>query len=185
MARRSTPRIFCLEGDWGSNLKDKSSVRPLLDFLVQDARIDFIYRDIGTIEELQFYIRKWGQNQYKRYSIGYFAFHGEPGCIFVGRHKLTLSELADMLGRVCEGKTIYFGSCSTLDVRKREMDAFRQATRARCVCGYNEEVDWFISAAFELLLFSALTEFSRMDAIERFLKQYRGLIKKLGFKMYK
>jgi len=184
MARRRKPGIFCLEGDWSPNLRNQDSVRPLLQFLQQDGRIDFIHRDVGTPEELEFYVNKWSQRSYSSYRIGYFAFHGKPGRIFIGRRTLTLEQLGDIMEGACDGKIIYFGTCATLDVPRRELQEFRERTRARCVCGYTEDVDWFSSSAFDLLLFSEFIFYKRMDAIEQHLKRYKGLQRELGFRMY-
>ena len=150
----------------------------------QQDGIHFIHRDVGTEEELRFYLRKWGQRGYQRYRIGYFAFHGEEGCIWIGRRKLSLEQLGELMQSRCRGKIIYFGSCATLAAGKRAMDRFLACTKARCVCGYTEEVAWYPSAAFEILLLGALIDFRRRDAADRFLRRYRGLIQELGFKAY-
>jgi hypothetical protein len=42
-----------------------------------------------------------------------------------------------------------------------------------------------VSAAFDLILFDALTHYQRMDAVERYMKRNQpGLVKKLGFRMF-
>ena len=184
MAYRKKPGIFCLEGDWFTNLYRKGSVRSLLEFLEREGRIDFIYRDIGTPGELDFYIKKWQLRKYSSFNIGYFAFHGEPEAIFIGQKRVSLDQLGVLLAGSCRGKVIYFGSCSTLGAHPDIMKEFQRVTRAKCVCGYTIDVDWFPSAAFELLLFDALTKFKRIDAVENYLKQYRSLKNLLGFKMY-
>ncbi|NOY06052.1 MAG: hypothetical protein GXO82_05405 [Chlorobi bacterium] len=184
MATRRKPGIFCLEGDWSPDLKERNTVRPLLQFLEQSNRINFIYRDVGTVEELQFYMNKWRQRAYRSYKIGYFAFHGEPDTILIGRKRLSLDQLGDFLEGACRGKIVYFGSCATLDIGRAKVLEFTRKTKARCVCGYTKDVDWFSSSAFELLLFSTLTRYTRMDAVERHLTSYRSLTRELGFKMY-
>ena len=89
-----------------------------------------------------------------------------------------------MKNGVCKGKILFFDSCATLSVGKRRINKFITKTKARCVCGYKKEVEWFPSAALVLLLLSTLNDFTRMDAVERHLMGYRDLTKKLGFKMY-
>mgnify|MGYP003974485591 CR=1 FL=1 len=184
MARRTIPSVFCLEGDWRSDLRKRDSVRPILDLMAQEDKVKYIHRDVGTVEELEFYLRKWRQRAYQRYSIGYFAFHGEKGGIWIGRKQLSLVELADLMGSSCQGRIIYLGSCSTLGAGKRAMTRFLGLTKARCVCGYTTDVDWYPSAAFEILLFDAFTKFKRRDAMDRHLRKYTGLIRELGFKAY-
>ena len=184
MAIKKKHGIFCFEGEWSPNLKDESSMRTLLQFLKQNDQIDFIFRDIGTIEELKFYIRKWKQKAYKKYNIGYFAFHGRPGHLQIGRKELSLGELGDLLEGACKGKVLLFDSCATLGVGKKQINKFISKTKARCVCGYKKDVYWFPSAALVILLLSTLNDFTRMDAVERRLMSYRDLTRKLGFEMH-
>ena len=186
MPRRSKPGIFCLEGQWSPSLKDGSTVRPLLEFLANTDRINFIYRDVGTPTELRHYVEQWTRRAYGAYPIGYFAFHGDPGCLYIGGTALDLEDVGDLLAGTCEGKILYFGSCSTLQVGRGRIDAFRHRTRARSVCGYVKPIDWFPSAAFELMLFDALTCYKRLDAAERWLRtSYPGLVRQLGFRLYR
>jgi hypothetical protein len=96
-----------------------------------------------------------------------------------------LVQLGEELRGVCAGKILYFGSCGVLDIPKREVEAFRRTTKARCVVGYVEDVGWYAIAAFELALLEALTYYRRADAVEAWLaNQYPGLARKLGFRMY-
>lgn len=183
--RKKQPGIFCLEGDWSPRLTQELRIRKLLEFLASSGKIKLVYRDVGTPSDLEFYARKWGQHAYDNYKIGYFAFHGSPGGIHIGRRFLKLDQLAKALAGSCAGKVIYFGSCATLKVSTRKIQEFRAATRAKCVCGYTDDVGWFESAAFELLLFDALTWYRRIDAAERYLSDYRGLQRRLGFRLYK
>ena len=185
MARRAVPGIFCVEGGWSSRLDDESSVRPLLEFLRDRGKVRFTLDEVHSLDALETVVRKWPQARYARYSLGYFGFHGQPGCLRLGRRKITLEELGEHLAGACAGKTIYFGSCSVLDIPTRRIQEFRRITKARCVAGYKSDVEWFESAAFDLLLFDALTHYKRLDAVERYLrKEQSSLSRRLGFCMY-
>jgi hypothetical protein len=109
-----------------------------------------------------------------------------PGRLLVGRRYITLEQMGDVLAGQCAGKTLYFGSCGVLGIKAREVEAFRRRTKARCVIGFKEQdVDWMVSAAFDLVLFDALTAYQRMDAVERYMKRNQpALVKKLGFQMF-
>jgi hypothetical protein len=184
MARRQTPGIFCVEGGWSPKLTDKSSVRPLLEYLEGVGQIRFLHDNVRTVSELVHLIRLWPQRQYQRYSIGYFGFHGVPGRLRIGRQFITLDELAEEMNGSSAGKTIYFGSCSVLDLKRREIEEFRRATKARCVAGFDRDIDWHESAAFDLILFEALTYYRRIDAVDRWLREnYGSLVRRLGFRM--
>ncbi len=184
MALRRKPGIFCLEGEWSSKLTDRSSVEPLLKTLEQVGRIDYIYRRVTTFDALVEQVQRWGQKQYRSYAVGYFAFHGSPGFLHSGRRRVSLSDLGDMLRGTCRGKMLYFGACETIDIGRREVDAFRQVTGARAVMGFTHSVDWLESAAFDLLLLDALTYYRRSDKIEGWMRGEHGqLCRRLGFKI--
>ena len=51
----------------------------------------------------------------------------------------------------CKKRIIHFGSCGTLDIHGNRVRSFLQRTGALAVCGYKSEVDWMLSAAFEII----------------------------------
>lgn len=154
----STKGIFCIEGLWENNLRQKSTVQPILDLLHLNEKIPYIYRDSATIEELEFYLKKWTQQAYKRYPILYLAFHGEENEIAPGRGNYSIDYLREVIKGKCENKIIIFASCSTVSIDKRRLKTFLKDTNALAICGYKNDVDWMISTAFELLLLSTMQE---------------------------
>jgi hypothetical protein len=180
VARCAPPGVFCIEGGWSRHLADRSSVRPLLELLENQGCVTFIHRDAGTPGEFEFYLNKWVQRGYDRYALAYFAFHGDPGGLWIGRYWYTLEKLAELLRGRCAGLVLYFGSCSTLDIDDDELAWFRRVTKARAVCGYNADVDWLESAAFELLLIQAVTRYKRINAgFEWLERSYGDLVDRL------
>lgn len=181
--RRTPPGVFCLEGPWSARLTDTSSVRPLLEVLEGRKVIRFIHRDAATLVEFETYLRQWSQRQYSDFGFGYLAFHGEPGSIRIGRHVHTLDDLAGSLHRSLAGRTLYFGSCQTLNIDRDDAEEFRRATGARAVCGYTQEIDWIESAAFELNLIHAVTSYDRIDAGFKYLQRtHSGACENLGLR---
>ncbi len=153
--------IYCLEGLWNhQDIKDKSTVLPILDLLEKRNYCDYIYHDCATKEELEFFLDKWTRlSVSNKYPILYFAFHGEEGSIFfTNKKKYTLDELGDFLEGKCFGKVIYFGSCSTLKIDKRIIKSFLEKTGAIAAIGYKTDVDWIQSTACDLFVFEALQE---------------------------
>ena len=60
----------------------------------------------------------------------------------------------------------------------------REPLGVRAITGFREDVDWFESMAFELLLFDCLTHYKRLDAAEAYIKKnYGQLARRLGFVM--
>jgi hypothetical protein len=163
---RGNKNIYCLEGLWNDyNLKDKSSVHPLLDFLETSNACRYIYHDCATKDELQFFLKKWAQKSIlNKFPILYLACHGEEEKIFLNRKDfLTLNEIADILEDKCYGTVFYFGSCSTLNIDKRKIQSFLTRTNAIAAIGYRVDVDWMKSSACDLLVFEAL-QHDRLDS---------------------
>ncbi len=151
--------IYCLEGMWNDyNLKDKSSVMPILELLLKTNYCDYIYHDCATKPEFEFFISKWAQKSISnKYPILYLAFHGEEERIYLNRKDyVTLDEIAEMLNDKCYGKLFYFASCSTLNIDKRKIQRFLTKTNAIAAFGYTIDVHWMTATACELLIFEAM-----------------------------
>jgi hypothetical protein len=151
--------IYCIEGLWDySNIRDKSTVLPILDLLEKKGFCDYIYHDCATKGELEFFLEKWKNKTInEKFPILYLAFHGEKGCIFLTqKDTYSLEELSGFLGDKGAGKIIYFGSCSTLNIDKRIIKSFLEKTGAIAAIGYKTQVDWIQSAACDLFVFEAL-----------------------------
>jgi hypothetical protein len=179
------PGIFCVEGGWSPKLTNRDSVLPLLHFVRGMERIDgLVHRYVDTVDGLIEVVKRWGQNQYAHLSLGYFGFHGEPGQVRLGRKSVSLDQLGDVLEGCCRGRVVYFGSCGVMADDTRAAERFMRKTGARAVAGYRKDVDWFESAAFDLLLLDALTHYQRLPYAERWLMNEHGqLAGKLGFTM--
>ena len=184
VAKNLNKHVFCLEGDWEPDLRSKSSVSASLDFLHTNCGINYIHKHCGTKENLKYYLKLWKNRKYKEYTIAYFAFHGHPEQIEVGKEYLDLEELAEMLNGSCVNKIIHFGSCNTLDTDERKIRKFLDTTHALAVCGFRREIDFLEGSVFDMLLLQKMQEYKDMSALERDLKRnYRKLINNLEFRL--
>ena len=175
--------VFSFEGDWETRLDDKKSVLPLLDTLQRVEGMRFIHRRIGTVPELDHYLKKWLQRGYDHYSIGQFGFHGAPGGIWIGEEWLSLEDLAEKIDGRADRRVVFFDSCKTLKVRDTRIKKFLSDTGAKAVIGYTKDVEWIASAAFELMIFEAFCYRTQMRAVKNMLwTNYPGMVKKLGMK---
>jgi hypothetical protein len=155
--------VFCLEGDWEPDLRVRTSVVPVLELLekANEPSIPFIHRGIGTLAEFEHYLRKWTQKKYAGYPILYLGFHGDPGVLYIGDRKsgeVSLDWLEERLAGKCRKRIIHFGSCGTMATHGNRLGRFFRKTGALAICGYRQDVDWVLSAAFEIVLLSALQE---------------------------
>lgn len=191
--RRRQHGVFCLECDWW-HIKRKATIEPALQLLKSsgDLGFDYIHRNVGVKSAFDYYLEKWVQSGLSRYPILYLGFHGSPGHIFIGDGRrsegnVPLESLANQLEGKCSRKLIHFGSCDTLRANKHQLNRFLRRTGALAVCGYQSEVDWFESIAFEILLLAKLQQVAMdrrgMPVIERWLKNdVAGLVRSLGFR---
>lgn len=178
--------IFCVEGQWHRDIADRSSVLPILELLGRRGRARFIYKDVATADELRYFLGRWALRQYADYQVGYFAMHGESKQLcLTEQHTVELDEVGEWLESRCEGRRLYFGSCSVLRASDAVLQAFLQRTKAAMLCGYTREVDWVESAAFETVLLDYLVNGERVDAAERglFSTRWWPLARHLGFRI--
>ena len=184
VTQTSKLHVFCLEGDWDArNLADRKSVLPVLELLDSLRKIRFIRRDVGTVEEFEHYIKKWTQRLYGHYWMLYLCFHGNRGSIQVGGRPYSLDRLASLLSVAEPGGVVHFGSCETLRVPGKSLDAFAKAAKLHSVSGYTKSVDWAESAVLDAALLDAVANHQTRvrDAYKVVDRDYAGLVKRLGF----
>ncbi len=179
--------IFCVEGNWVKDLREPQTVRPILNLLMYNARIPYIYRDCATRPELEFYLGQWVLKKYAAYPILYLASHGEQFGILLDEGNYSLDQLAERLEGRCEYRIILIGSCSTLNVNLRHIRRFLGRTGALALCGYRTDVPWMRSTAFELLLLHEMqdNEFSGrgIEAIAKKLRSQQRAFRDLEFRI--
>jgi hypothetical protein len=157
--------IYCLEGLWDYNLRDKSTVQPILELLEKSDICNHMYHSCATKDELEFFLKKWKQKKINsKFPILYLAFHGNKGNILITHNKTySLKELGTILEGSCDGKVIFFASCETLNTDERKIQSFLKQTNAIAAVGYKQEVEWMLATAFELLVLDAFQQ-DRFDS---------------------
>ena len=188
--------VFAFEGDWHQNLRNMSSMRPTLETLRDIFGADgleFSHRRIGTADELEYYVDKWLSEEhgesYDDYRVGYFAFHGGQGLISPGGGDVSLDDLAGWINGRAQGRTLYFASCSTLDLETERIKDFLRSTGARAVVGSTKSVANLELAAFDLLLLDSLAYYHRRPhAADNYLRSpkrphFKAFVEELGLKI--
>lgn len=131
------------------------------------------------------------KRDFKNFGMVYIACHGDVAALTLEGEDwyIDLDTLADMAGNFFNGRTVHFGSCSTLadpDAVKR----FKAKTGAKLVSGYTKPVDPMKSAIADMALFNDLMYIDKRFGIitneehSSFWKTYRPLLKELKFVAY-
>ena len=194
--KKNPKGVFCLEGDWWNDLRQPSTVEPILQLLevALGFAVPYVHRNVDTEPALKYYLSKWTQKKYKNYPILYMAFHGDKGKLFIGDGRrpencITLDWLASRLEGKCAGKIILLGSCDTLNIHGKRLNTFLKRTHALAICGYSTSVNWLTSTAFELLAFGEMQTNKKLtlasaNAIKSRIKKRLGsMAKALKFRM--
>jgi hypothetical protein len=183
--------VYCVENMWSPSVKDKSSVKPILELMEKAGVCEHLYHKCATQEELEFMLKKWKTKTVQsKFPILYFAYHGTDGALQLKeRNKvLTLDQLGVILADSCYGKVFFFASCETLNIDERHVQRFLNQTGAIAAIGYKVEVDWMLATAFELLVLNALQK-DKFDSkgIEKvkntILTEYGNIYSLLKFRM--
>jgi hypothetical protein len=160
--------VFALEAEWTFDDFGRSTIRPMLDLLGHgvDGKLNVVHRDVATREELAYYLRRWARCGERRFPVLYLGCHGDPGVVYLGDNgrrtvAVTLDEIAEMIGPGLCGRHVHFGCCSTLAVDRRHLTRFLRRTGIIAATGFQREVDWLRSTAFELLMLPTILRYSR------------------------
>lgn len=192
-ATSPTRGVFCLETDW-ADVKTALSVQPMLELLRScPLGVPFIHRNVATRDSMRYYLTKWAQRAQDDHPILYMAFHGLSGELHFGDQRrrdahLTLDDLEKLLEGRCEGRIIHFGSCQTIDITRRRLRRFIDATGIVSVSGFRQDVDWVRSAILDFALFAAFQQNSMtvagMRAVRnRLARRYAYECRALQFRM--
>jgi hypothetical protein len=179
--------IFCLEGDWNNDLRNKSSVQNALNLLEVNNNIDTIYKTCNTYTEFKTRLIQLckAPKRYEKYSIIYLAFHGVENGLVINGDIIPLEKIAQDFEGKFKNKIIHFGSCSTIDIDEQDLEFFLNKTNALAVSGYKEDIDFISSTVFDILYFEMCQSYKNIFAINRnMFKNYKNLCDKLGFKIY-
>lgn len=154
-------KMFCLETEWDQtihDLKKKSTVLSLLDFLQNAQKIEYTFRQVATSSDFEYYISHLLQPSYASFDNVYLCFHGNPGeiCFAANKNNLNLLTFAEEHNGIFEGRNVHFGICSTLRMTNDEVLRFKYLTKARMITGYTKDVDFTPSFIFETWLLNAI-----------------------------
>lgn len=179
--------VFCVEGQWHDDLAERGSVLPTLDLLERLGSIRYIHRDTATPQELRYFLERWLSRKYTAYEVGFFALHGAPTQLSLSdSHTVGLAEIASWMSGRCEGKRLYFGSCSALKASDITLGEFLRESKVEMLCGFTKDIDWIESAAFETVVLNAMVNNGdRVNSVERLVKSPRWapLARHLGFRI--
>ena len=179
--------IFCLEGEWNStNLKEKTTVKPLINFMEETFGIEYVFRKVNSKESFLKYLENlnyYRKGKFKSYGILYLAFHGESNCIYLDNEDhITLDEIIEETDGLLTDRIIHFGSCKTLKLDESDLKKFLKKSGAKAVSGFSQYIDFLDSSLFDIAYLTCLTGYDKTGYIyNHMIKNYGELTNKLGF----
>lgn len=177
--------IYCLEGNWNKHPKSNQSIKPILDLLYSFSKVKYIYHKCPTKEDFIKGLETFTQKRYSNYTVLYIAYHGRRNRICFGNEYITLKEIANVLEGKLNGKIIHFGSCSTLNTSEKNITDFITRTGCSFISGYQKDVEYIDSSAFELLYFETIQRYCSFGIMKSTIaKKYLVLKDNLKFIMY-
>lgn len=184
--------VFCIEADWERSAKKKSSILPMLQCIngVYPTKVKYIYRTANTVAEFKYCLKKFKQisKVNGNFCALFICGHGEPGIMHFGDDSLSLEQLSEISKEIGEnlysGHLIHFDSCSVVKGTKRRIKKFMKLTGASCVTGFDDDVDFIESLAFEMIFIDYLSNYNNInDAVKEFSKEHSSICKRLKFKI--
>ncbi|MGN0064827.1 MAG: DUF6642 family protein [Nocardioides sp.] len=169
--------IFCIEGEWSPDMRERSSVLPLLELLETRGVLTYVHRTAATQNEVAHHLHRWSLELAHEYQVLYLATHGEPGILlWSGRETTSFDELAQFVGDI-RGTYVYLGSCLTL-LDTDQGQRFLRGTGAEAILGYRREVDWIEASAFEVVLLPTLAahEGTPAELFEQLVERFAGIV---------
>ena len=180
--------VFCIESEWEKDLKDKKTVRPLLEIFETITGHPFIHRRVATESELKHFVNLWCK-KYSNYKILSFETHGnKAGKLFLdGDDKdtseyINLKEIIEVIQGRGKDRFLYLGGCSILNRNEKEFKKYLKETKLKALIGYTKEVGWIETCAFQLLIFQALLDYKTAVGAKNYLEKHEQLVKELGMK---
>lgn len=177
--------IYCIEGNWNKHPHSNQSIKPILDLLFTFSKIKYIYKKCITKRDFIKGLQSFTQKRYSNYTVLYIAYHGHKNRICFGNEYITLKEIANVLESKLNGKIVHFGSCSTLNTTEKNITDFITRTGCSFISGYQKDVEYIDSSAFELLYFEIIQRYDSFKKIKsNMAKRYPILIENLRFTLF-
>ena len=181
--------IICFEtGQFRShNTDNEFYALPLLQYLEQAWHIPYIYRQIASAEDFEYYFKKISQPHFQnKYGIIYFSFHGDSANIQLPTGNVSLNEIADMAAEydAFKDRHIHFSSCETMNCDEDIIRNFKRITKAETVSGYTECVNSVKASVNELAYFDQILSYKTVGTVAKHMQGYQEILDKLGFRIF-
>lgn len=181
--------IICFEtGEFAKySTENQFAALPLLEFMKQAMGIDYIYRQIATRQELEYYLKKIGEKRFQnKFNVVYFSFHGMPENLCItqnGNSLVSFDDLAEMSAPYESflQRHIHFSSCETMNCDYEVIRSFKRKVGAKTVSGYTESVEPTAAFINELAYFHQIFLYTTIATYKKHMADYQQQLNKLGF----
>lgn len=162
MSAKRLAGVLALEQYWRSPLHPGFSIAPALEMIEVGNGVcpPYLYRRFTHREELSRLLGEWIRVG-SRYRVLHVAGHGAAGVVCTGDHRrttdrVTLDWLVDQLDGRAVGRWIHVGSCSAMQLSRPQLMSLVVRSGALGISGYRHDVEFTLSAAWEMLWFTEL-----------------------------
>lgn len=186
--------FYILEGTWWST-RETPQILPYFQALANSGnRIALSHRTFRNLDDLIYWIRRIPRNEG---AFLYIASHGEDLCLIPTKReeKIANADVVKALSQARKGAIsfLHFGCCEMIDAgdRRKCLNEYLNASNARWVSGYVDEVDWLPSTLLDLALIAELAVPYHSDAriidprlgvrTHNFIRNYEQLVRSLRF----
>ncbi len=184
--------LLVLEAPWNEDTIRSNSVWPFVSEYCRIREIEAHRQHFTDLASFRHWVRCYSNEKLDGRRLLYIAAHGNPGSLAALSRSLNASSIIDSLAEAPKIDYVHFGSC--LFGNHGNLDRLmQQAAHLRWAAGYDVEIPWIESMAFDLMFWSKVDGRCEDDETPR-RQPHRGvtdllgyaspLAEKLGFRFY-
>jgi hypothetical protein len=170
--------LLVLEAPWNGDTIRSTSVWPFVSEYCRVHDIEAHRQHFTDLASFRHWVRCYNDEKLDGRRLLYIAAHGNPGSLGALTRSLNASSVIDTLAEAPKIDYVHFGSC--LFGNPGNLDRLMQrAAHLRWAAGYDVEIPWIESMAFDLMFWSKVDGTHDEDAPRR--QPHRGVTDLLGY----
>lgn len=170
--------LLVLEAPWDSGSIRSTSVWPFVSEYCRVHGIEAHRQHFTDLASFRHWVRCYNDEKLEGRRLLYVAAHGNPGSLGALTRSLNASSVIDTLAEAPRIHYVHFGSCLFGNHANLER-LMQRATHLRWAAGYEVEIPWIESTAYDLMFWSKVD--GTHDADEPRRQPHTGVAELLGY----